>query len=101
MPNDTSVGEGLHLVKPGWTSGQSAVRVTIPKDAAVEAGILPGDGLVAVRRIGACIVLTRSRFAAGEDARREADENLEAAFTEWNAHRTHGTSNDGKELIVE
>lgn len=90
MPRDTEIAIGLHIVRPGWTNG--AARVMIPRELAEQA--LPGEGAIAIRVVGPCLVLSRARFIARDEAKAEADLNFEAAIAEWQssgaAHARNG-----------
>ena len=86
MANSSKIGNGLYQVKLRL-NGESSCSCTIPRELAAEAGMLPGAGFIAVQRVGKVIVLSLSQYAIPEDARLEADRNIDRAFAEWQAKR--------------
>jgi hypothetical protein len=81
---NTKISEGFHLVRLRGI-GDEKYSVGIPRDLAAEAQMFPGGGLIAVRRIGPCIVLCVSHYATADDALRESTSKFEKAIAEWNA----------------
>jgi len=84
MANNSKIAAGLYLVKLR-TNGETSCSCTVPRELAAEAGMLPGAGFIAVQRVGKVIVLSPARYAIAEDARLEAERNIERAFAEWQA----------------